>query len=130
LYIGKEDGLWWLDESVAKQFTLAIKDVPDQNNLQAITSQGETVFFGYGDSFGYMTAGQHKDLLNYRAGYDGLPSNRTGYISAAITVLGWVTLLKGIMKMGFPEHVHKRAQLFKNQQTLWGFIIFLFVFFL
>jgi len=43
-----------------------------------------------------------------------------------ITVLGWVTLLKGIMKMGFPEHVHKRAQLFKNQQTLWGFIIFLF----
>ena len=43
-----------------------------------------------------------------------------------ITILGCVTLLKGITKIGFPEHVHKQAQMFKSQQTLWGFIIFLF----
>ncbi|MCL5969915.1 MAG: hypothetical protein M1450_00225 [Patescibacteria group bacterium] len=43
----------------------------------------------------------------------------------AITILGWVTLLKGITKIGFPQHVHKQAQLFKNQQTLWGAVIFL-----
>ena len=43
----------------------------------------------------------------------------------AITILGWVTLLKGITKIGFPEHVHKQAQLFKGQQVLWGFVIFL-----
>lgn len=43
----------------------------------------------------------------------------------AVTLLGWVTLLKGITKIAFPEHVHKRAQLFKGQQTLWGLVIFL-----
>ncbi|MDP2873922.1 MAG: hypothetical protein Q8N84_01330 [bacterium] len=43
----------------------------------------------------------------------------------AITILGWVTLLKGITKIGFPEHVHKQAQMFKSQQALWGFVIFL-----
>jgi hypothetical protein len=43
----------------------------------------------------------------------------------AITILGWVTLFKGMTKIGFPEHVHKQAQMFKGQQTFWGFIIFL-----
>jgi len=40
-----------------------------------------------------------------------------------ITILGWVTLFKGITKIGFPEHVHKRAQMFKGQQMLWAFVI-------
>ncbi len=44
----------------------------------------------------------------------------------AITILGWVTLLKGITKIGFPEHVNKRAQDFKKLQILWGGIIFSF----
>lgn len=44
----------------------------------------------------------------------------------AITILGWTTLIKGIMKVGFPQHVHNKAQLFKNAQALSGFIIFLF----
>lgn len=35
-----------------------------------------------------------------------------------ITLLGWTTLLKGIMKMGFPEHVHKQAQMFRKKQGL------------
>ncbi|MFC1638867.1 META domain-containing protein [Patescibacteria group bacterium] len=36
----------------------------------------------------------------------------------AITVLGWSTLIKGIMKVGFPEHIHKQAQRFKKKQWL------------
>lgn len=43
----------------------------------------------------------------------------------AVTILGWVTLLKGIEKIAFPERVNKKAQMFKGQQTLWGFVIFL-----
>lgn len=43
-----------------------------------------------------------------------------------ITILGWVTLLKGIGKIAFPEHVRRQAQRFKGQQTLWGFVILLF----
>jgi len=42
-----------------------------------------------------------------------------------ITILGWTTLFKGMTKIAFPEHVNKKAQMFKNQQTLWGFVIFL-----
>ena len=43
----------------------------------------------------------------------------------AVTILGWATLLKGIMKIGFPGHVNKQAQMFKGGQILWGGVIFL-----
>ena len=43
----------------------------------------------------------------------------------AITILGWVTLLKGIEKIGFPDRVNKKAQIFKGRQILWGCVIFL-----
>lgn len=36
----------------------------------------------------------------------------------AITILGWSTLIKGIMKIGFPEHIHKQAQRFKKKQIV------------
>ena len=35
-----------------------------------------------------------------------------------ITILGWSTLIKGIMKIGFPEHIHKQAQRFKKKQMV------------
>lgn len=41
----------------------------------------------------------------------------------AITVLGWSTLIKGIMKIGFPEYIHKQAQIFKSQQTIEAIIL-------
>ncbi|MGE5041704.1 MAG: hypothetical protein ACM3IJ_02270 [Candidatus Levyibacteriota bacterium] len=43
----------------------------------------------------------------------------------AITILGWGTLFKGIEKIAFPNRINKAAQLFKNQQVLWGVVIFL-----
>jgi hypothetical protein len=36
----------------------------------------------------------------------------------AITILGWSTLIKGILKIGFPEFIHKQAQIFKKKQML------------
>lgn len=41
----------------------------------------------------------------------------------AITILGWVTLFKGIEKIGFPDRVNKKAQMFKGRQILWGIVI-------
>lgn len=38
--------------------------------------------------------------------------------SVVITILGWSTLIKGIMKVGFPEQIHKQAQRFKKKQEL------------
>ena len=35
-----------------------------------------------------------------------------------ITILGWSTLIKGIMKVGYPEQIHKQAQRFKKKQML------------
>lgn len=35
-----------------------------------------------------------------------------------ITILGWFTLIKGIMKIGFSEQIHKQAQRFKKKQIL------------
>ena len=43
----------------------------------------------------------------------------------AITILGWSTLIKGIMKIGFPEYIHKQAQAFKSQQILEAIILLL-----
>lgn len=43
----------------------------------------------------------------------------------AITILGWVTLFKGIMKIGFPDHVNAQAQRFAAQQNVWAGIILL-----
>lgn len=43
----------------------------------------------------------------------------------AITILGWITLIKGIEKIAFPGRVNKKAQLFKGRQALWGFVILL-----
>lgn len=45
--------------------------------------------------------------------------------TVTITILGWVTLLKGATKIGFPEYVHKQAQIFRHLDQLWGTIIFL-----
>ena len=35
-----------------------------------------------------------------------------------ITILGWSTMIKGIMKIGFPGTIHKQAQRFKKNQWL------------
>lgn len=43
----------------------------------------------------------------------------------AITILGWTTLFKGLEKIGFPDRVNRKAQMFKGRQILWGGIIFL-----
>jgi hypothetical protein len=43
----------------------------------------------------------------------------------AITILGWITLFKGIEKIRFPERVNRKAQMFKRLEWLWGTIILL-----
>ena len=43
----------------------------------------------------------------------------------SITILGWVTLFKGIEKIALPERVNKKAQMFRKHQQFWGIIILL-----
>ena len=40
-----------------------------------------------------------------------------------ITLLGWFTLVKGVLKIGFPDIIHKQAQRFKGQQTFEAIIL-------
>lgn len=35
-----------------------------------------------------------------------------------ITLLGWSTLIKGIMKVGFPEQINKQSQRFMKKQAV------------
>lgn len=42
----------------------------------------------------------------------------------AITLLGWITLLKGLQKILLPQRINRAAQKFKKLQVLWGFVIF------
>jgi len=42
-----------------------------------------------------------------------------------ITILGWATLIKGIMKVGFPEIIHEQAQRFKKKQIISAIFIIL-----
>lgn len=35
-----------------------------------------------------------------------------------ITILGWSTLIKGVMKVGFPEQIYKQVQRFKKKQMV------------
>ncbi len=42
----------------------------------------------------------------------------------AITLLGWITLFKGIEKVVFPNRISKIAAKFKPAQKVWGFVIF------
>ena len=43
-----------------------------------------------------------------------------------VTLLGWTTLFKGIAKTIFPDHVSRRAQMFKRYQSFWAVVILLF----
>jgi hypothetical protein len=43
----------------------------------------------------------------------------------AVTILGWVTLLKGMEKIALPDRVNKKAQMSKGGQKFWGVAIFL-----
>ena len=45
--------------------------------------------------------------------------------TVVITILGWSTLLKGISKIGFPEHIHKQAQRFKKNQWVSSVLLIL-----
>ena len=42
-----------------------------------------------------------------------------------ITILAWSTLIKGIMKIGFPEQIHQQAQRFKQKQMVSAILMIL-----
>lgn len=44
----------------------------------------------------------------------------------AITTLGWGTLVKGIMKIGFPELIHIQSQRFQKNQYLSAITLLIF----
>jgi hypothetical protein len=89
-HIGKANGLWVLEEATPRQLTTGAKDVPDMHNFEAITAIGDVVYYGFGGSFGYLVGNEPKDIINYRSGYEGLPADRSGYASCALTIGSWV----------------------------------------
>ena len=90
LWVGKEDGLFYVESGTVTEIDSGTKSSPDPTNGVAWTAQGSTIFYSWGHSFSYMIGSETKDILNYRTSFEGLPSNRKGYVSSAISVLGWI----------------------------------------
>lgn len=90
LWVGKEDGLFYVESGTVNEIDSGVKSSPDPTNGLAWTAQGSTMFYSWGHSFSYLIGSETKDILNYRTSFEGLPANRKGYVSAAISVLGWI----------------------------------------
>ena len=90
LWVGKEDGLFYIESGTVTEIESGMKSAPDPTNCVAMTFLGSTLYYGWGHSMAYLLGSEVKDILNYRTSFEGVPEDRRGYVSAAITVLGWV----------------------------------------
>ena len=91
LFVGKEDGLWWLDGSIPTEYTIqGLKDMPGLNNCKAVYAVGEKAYIGYANSAGLLDGTNFTDIMNYKQGGQGIPANRRGYVSRILQVNNWI----------------------------------------
>ena len=43
----------------------------------------------------------------------------------AITILGWSTVIKGIIKIAFPDYIHRKSQAFRKRPAIEGSLLIL-----
>ena len=41
----------------------------------------------------------------------------------AITVIGWSTVIKGIIKIGFPDYIHRKSESFRKRPVIEGSLL-------
>lgn len=91
MVVGKEDSLWWMDETTPTKFSMPLDKLKHPHNCTAFATSGDTIYVNYSGSLGKLVGKtQFSDMLNFRAGYDGLPANRRGEITQILTILGWM----------------------------------------
>jgi hypothetical protein len=90
LYIFKEDGLYvYANNAVEKQGS-NFSDAPDRYMGTGVAAQNHYLWFGWSHSAERMFGSSIDDMLNFKAGYEGMPSNRRGNISCIVSAVGWL----------------------------------------
>ena len=66
------------------------QDIPDRTTGLGVASQNGYLWFGWAHSLERMVGTNIDDMLNFKRGYDGFPSDRTGYIHSIVSAAGWL----------------------------------------
>lgn len=89
LYAFKEDSLYRFENSNPKKINIGLDDVIDPSNGLAVSSAPGAIWIGWNHSIARMVGSDVSDQLNFRAGYNGVPSDRAGIVTSIVTVMGW-----------------------------------------
>jgi hypothetical protein len=90
LYIFKEDGLFYFDGTKVYRVGNSFSDAPDADNGVAVGTFNKNLWFGWSHSIQRMIGADAEDMLNFKFGYEGLPADRRGTISAIVSGVGWL----------------------------------------
>ena len=90
LHVFKEDGPYSFDGLRVKRVGVNFSDVPDVANGLAVKAQDKYLWWSWAHSAIRTLGTDSTDMLNWRQGYEGLPSNRTGVMSAIVSAVGWM----------------------------------------
>lgn len=89
-YIFKEDGPYSYNGTKVARIGVNFSNVPDPNNGEAVGNDGTYIWWSWGNSVERMLSSNVTDMLNWRSGYEGLPSDRIGKIVHILSVIGWM----------------------------------------
>lgn len=90
LYAGKEDSLWRFEADTPRRLKTGVEGVADPSNYLAASPAPGVIWLGWNHSIARMVGSEVSDQLNFRAGYDGMPSDRAGVATCIVAALGWV----------------------------------------
>lgn len=90
LYVMKEDGPYTYTNGTVEKLGSNFADVPDRYTGIGIGAQNQYLWFGWAHSIVRMLGNSVDDMMNYKRGYDGMPENRTGWVSSIVSAVGWL----------------------------------------
>lgn len=90
LHIFKEDGVYSYNNGVVEKLGTSFGDSPDTRTGVGAATQGGYLWFGWAHSIERMIGSSVDDMLNFKRGYNGMPSNRKGICTSIVSALGWM----------------------------------------
>ncbi len=90
MYIFKEDGLYTYNNGIVEKLGMGFSDAPDKTTGRGVGAQNNYLWFGWAHSIERMIGSSVDDMLNFKRGYDGLPSDRVGFVNSIASGVGWL----------------------------------------
>lgn len=89
LYVFKEDGPYIVNGNRVDRPSSGFDDVPDRTTGQAVATQDKYLWWSWAHSVVRTLGEDSTDMMNWRQGYDGLPTDRTAIVTAIVSAVGW-----------------------------------------